>query len=398
MSRVPKSLFSKGLDDLATRWYKNTLPADERIVLVDTISQMFSVAEALLVSPKVTFKVYGENVVVPLLAGRFGVKGLEALVKEGAIEFMLWRSMVLTPEDDTLTAQGVHPLMPGSVSSDPHKDPHVSAELGIMGWGARIPEPDRKRLIRLVEQHTVVTHETLAHDAVDVVKRAYGAGELVEYGFDGTIEAHRLSRQRYRQLAVLAESAMEAAVMLRHDCDLLNEPTTWSAFLALFRRVQDDQAVRATVESVLTVEGVPSVSRLIKRGAIRFEDIVDIRSRPETEEFRKWLWSQPDPQNATAVSEAYLAAMSPGVNVKDRAWFKASRIVGLGVAGSVLGTVAAGPVAGAAAAAISTGVGVAVSLLDGFLLERVGAGRNPRRFATDVLTPIIAQHSKVAVK
>ena len=52
------------------------------------------VGEVLLVSPRVTFRVYGENVVLSELARNFGVRGVERLLDEDAVEFILWRALV----------------------------------------------------------------------------------------------------------------------------------------------------------------------------------------------------------------------------------------------------------------------------------------------------------------
>lgn len=127
-------------------------------------------------------------------------------------------------------------------------------------------------------------------------------------------------------------------------------------------------------------------------------EIPTIRRRRETVEFRKWPWSQPDPADAENVSEAYLAAMAPKADVRDTQWFKAARIAFVGVVGSVAGlaaTAAAGPEAGLVGGTIaSTVAGIGTSLVDGFWIDALLTKPNPRRLATDVLTPIVTARTQ----
>jgi len=81
--------------------------------------------------------------------------------------------------------------------------------------------------------------------------------------------------------------------------------------------------------------------------------------------------------------------------MKDRRWFKAARVSTIGVIGGVLGTVAAGPIGGVAGAAIGTAVGVGASLADAFWFETLLTKPNPRRFATDVLMPRVAEQTNL---
>lgn len=53
------------------------------------VRHLLEAAESLIISPKTTFKIYGENVVVPVLVDFFGVDGVERLLDEEAIDFIL---------------------------------------------------------------------------------------------------------------------------------------------------------------------------------------------------------------------------------------------------------------------------------------------------------------------
>jgi hypothetical protein len=204
---------------------------------------------------------------------------------------------------------------------------------------------------------------------------------------------NQVDSDQLEQLAVLADEAMEGVVVLNADLDLYRGDNVWSTLMSLFSRIPARDHVAKAVETVLNLERIPSIPSLILNKVLSLEDIVTIRHRRETEEFRNWLWSQPSPEDAEAVSKSYLSAMAPDVNVKDRTWFKTSRISAIGVVGGVLGTIAAGPIGGVTGAAISTGAGIAVSLVDGLLLDRIKKGNNPRKLSTDILGPRVAAAS-----
>ncbi len=87
--------------------------------------------------------------------------------------------------------------------------------------------------------------------------------------------------------------------------------------------------------------------------------------------------------------------MAPSADIKDNRWFKTVRISVVGVIGSTLGYVAAGPIGSVlGGAAASTAAGIATSLADGFWGDALLTKPNPRRFATDVLMPIIATRTR----
>ena len=52
------------------------------------IEQKDALFEQLLLFDKITFKVYGENLLIPVLISFFGEKGFDALVEQGAINFV----------------------------------------------------------------------------------------------------------------------------------------------------------------------------------------------------------------------------------------------------------------------------------------------------------------------
>jgi hypothetical protein len=283
--------------------------------------------------------------------------------------------------------KGVQPIMPGFHNDPAHSDPLASAEMGLK-WAPKIGAGDAKRLAKLAAERTLLTSSGSATKAVERVIAAYKDGSLRSLGLASDVDVAELPPEKVALLGRIVGDVFEGAVAFEHEFDFYEHGSSWDSIARSCAHLNDHGKVIASVQSTLRHEHVPSIAALILRGIIRNADIVDIRQRPETIEYRKWLWSQSDPSNAKAVSEAYLAAMAPKVDFRDAGWFKAVRIAVVGVVGAAAGA-ALGPAAGVAA---TVAAGVAVSEADGFWLDRLLKKTNPRHFATNVLAPIVAKH------
>ena len=143
LTRLPKSIFTPTLGDFTEKWLKTTHPIDERTMRRQLLLLLFDAAESLIISPKTTFKVYGENVIVPVLIDFFGVAGVEQLLEEEAIDFVLWRELITAMVDDV---PGIHPLQSAVLNNDEHCDPMASAELG-MTWNGNVSMSDANSLV-----------------------------------------------------------------------------------------------------------------------------------------------------------------------------------------------------------------------------------------------------------
>lgn len=389
MPDLPRSIYSKGLDSLANLFLKNTDPIDERIVKRLITAELLSNGEALVISPTVSFKTYGENLPLVLLTRAFGVSGIRTLLEEGGIEFVLWRPLVthlVEPID------GVNPLATGDLESDAHSDPLASAELGFKGWAPEIAAQDARVLAKLAADRTVLPRKKVAHEVVGKVYATYEQGALDRFGFDPATPLPELDLEERKLLTQLCERGVEAAVLFETETDLYEGSDIWDTLLALCNRLQSNGLAQSTTEAVLSIERLPSISTLLLKKIITFEDLISLRNRPETKEFRDWLWSQPCLEDSNSVVEDYLSKMAPRVDRKDRTWFKSAKIIGVSLLGSVLGTAVGGPMGGTAGFVAGTMAGAAVSMIDGLWIDRLLTGRNPRRFATDVLSPIVANH------
>lgn len=388
MSRpIPKSLFSRGLDEVGTKWLKNRTDGDPRQFMIDVDSARLKVAEALVFSPRVTFRVYGENVVLAQLVAMFGVAGVERLLEDGAVDFVLWRSMTLHMTNNL--RNGLRPLMGGELQTTPHVDPDASNTLGLnwVGGSVRVGDQDRKRLVRLANDRMTVTPIGSGQRAVDLVSSAYEKGLLGERGLPGLIAMWDLPMADIERLSLLAGHLMEAEVAVAQGFDVHENEEAWAAMMAVCADLRTKERALQVTQEVLALEGLPSIPTLLLQNQLSLANIVDLRSRRETEEFRKWFWSRESPEDASKISAEYVASMAPSVDLKDRALFKTIRVCLITAISTALGVAAGG---GVIAGAV---VGLAASFADAFWLETLASGVNPRRLATNVLRPMVAAHA-----
>ncbi len=387
--RLPKSLYSTGLDAVASKWLKNDAPADQRHINAEVRREVLAAAEALMIAPSVCFHVYGENVVLALLVGMFGAKGVEELLEHRAVEFHLWFPAVGTVDDASLLKQGISPLVQfGSPTTPEYADPEASARAGLTKWGQHLTldRTTRRRLVRLAAKRTTLRGEWIAEYAIAYVNAAHTNGQFEELGLDPGVPSHELSADQRNQLASLAAQLATTADLIEHEYDLYRSAETWDALSAVFARLRARDETRAATERILALHHLPSIPNLVGAGVLTLADIPRLRKRKETDDFRRWLWAQPNPSDTEAIAQSYIAALNPRVSVTDRRWYKVADLTtmqGVGLALSLL-TAPLGPLAGVAANTVLT-------VMNDRLGDRLSHGRDPRRFATDLIGPAVAQ-------
>jgi len=384
MKKLPKSIIYSGLDAFSSKFLKNTRPLNSINVAAQLREELERVAELLIFSPRVTFKIYGENVVLPLLISAFGSKTVEKLLEEKSIEFLLNRGHIL---HDTEYLDGLYPLSAGNSTNPEHSDPYASNDRGLLLWGNNLSlsEDYAYRLIDLATEQTLLTGEKLPHEALNKAKEAHKDGRLEKFGLPASLEfIGERDMEKVKTFCSIATDVFITAMAAENEYDLKLEKKPWDYILAVSAKLQKADGIVRTAETLLNYERLPSIPYLLRKEKITLADIIKIRDRDETKVFRDWFWSQENPSDAKAVSKEYLGKVIGRKKTKNRKFYRAMRVSGISLIGSLAGTAVAGP----AGYAAGTAVGVGVSLIDELLLDRLFREKNPRRFATDVISPI----------
>ncbi|WP_437953415.1 hypothetical protein WME98_24090 [Sorangium sp. So ce296] len=392
--RLPKALYTSGWSEIVELWHKKAAPEPpgtlEAVRMAMAIEGLRT-AEALVISPAVCNHVYGENVVLCRLIDGFGIAGVEQLLEEGALQFLLWRPMILYWNKGQLIDAQIDPLTSGNFETPAHSDPQASVEMGLKGGWLDQAWPKVERLAKLAIERTHLPAQNVSHDAVAAVRVAYDSGALRRHGFDPSRPRWELDDDERARLVRIAEDIAKGVVLYDCEFDFHESGASWEQLLRFREIVRAPNAARA-VERGLMLEGVPSVPALITSGAIGIKEIAKLRNHPATQELRKWLWSQPDPRDAESVARAWLSQMTT-TPLKDRKWFKAVRLTTFSVLGGVLGAVVGGPPAILAGTAVGTGLNQALGMLDSYGLEKLLTRPGPRRFA-ELVRAQAAQHAQ----
>lgn len=391
--RVPAGLYNNELNRLTVTEYRNPSSQTSDALLRRLAAvQLLCVAEGLMLSPKVSFRVYGENVVAALLLHGFGPNALKQLLRDGALEFLL-ETEVVTYSAAEKPLRGLNPLQHGAHNSTPHVDPLASATLGLRRWGPSLSGGELARLAAAVADCTKPLSTGLAPQIVPEVHTAYTAGALTSLGIPPVAAIDELPLSVRKELCRIAEDLLEGVVCCGHDYDLYRGERVWRVLSAALGRFKVGADVHVASDRILNLERLPSIASLLLRRQIRMSDIPDLRLRDETRAFQRWLWSQPDPSSVEDVERAYLCSLLPGRTWRDTAWFKPARIFTINLASTLLGSAVAGPLGATAGAA----AGLGLSLIDGLWLDRfLSAGIGPRRFATDLIAPLVVPGDMVS--
>ena len=386
--RIPKALFSTALDEIATAWHKNpNAPANAEALVRRLLAvEGLAIAEGLVVAPRLSFRVFGENVVLCRLIDIFGIGGVERLLEEEAIEFVLWRPLILRWKDPK---DGLFPLAAGTLNTPAHCDPAASVELGL-NW-TNHPREKLRRVARLAVERTWLPDEQVPHTAVAVLQSALASGRFETDGMSASTPWHLLPSDRIDHLAKLGEQMVVATVVLNAGHDFLDGKENWDSLVRASSTFESAGALHETTETILRMEGLPNIPAMLLQGVVKPEDIVALRLSDATREFREWLWSQPSPADAKAVAEKYLASMKPGTKTTEKSWFKAARVSTVSVATTAAGAGIGAAVAGVPGMVVGGALSLAASLADAFGLDRLLRGKNPRRFADEEIRPRVAE-------
>lgn len=395
MTTIGKKLFCIDLDNVASRWLKTTGPGDAQAFTHDMDNARASAAEALLISPRTTFRVTGENVVLSQLVAIFGPKAVMELLDEHAIEFVLWRSFVGTTEEPI---DGLHlfaTMNLGDVSPDAtaeHRmsqavfcDPEASAEAGLAHWLAKLLNRSTRRdLARLASKRTVVTDRDAPDWAVDRVRTAFMTGELA---YSGMVPGKELSLDQQKQMVTWAAQLAAAVILLENGCDLYETPEYWDTLMMLYTRLIERDKARTVTEQIISIPDGISIPNLLSEGTISFQEIPRLRKERGPIEYREWLWSQPNVEDANEVTKAYMRGLVKKP-ITDHRWFRPTHLlIGQAIGLTVAAKLASVGLPDSAGLAAGEAASVAIAVADDFIVSKLSRTQNPYLFAHDVIGP-----------
>ncbi len=339
----------------------------------------------MLLFDTLSIKVYGENVPLALMLRFFGEAGVEALIEQKAIKFVLWTPMIL---HNVTEMPGVNALMSGNVNSPVHTDPEQSFDLGL-NWLTEKPSKQlRKRLKRKILPLYELPPADLAGETVALANSAFASGKLKPLGFDPAKQRiDHLTLEERARLSKCAIGLLEYRYLMARQMTSMSSFEYFSFFSDSLQRIQTAEQSAQAFAMLAQLENMPdlrAVFPLIKDG---LKQLPRLREKRTVRKFRGWLSTTVTGDKS--VTEEYLAAICDvkgPLDTKGGKFFKSFALASAGAAaghaleGALPGAVMGGLVAQAAGPVVD----FALDLIDEFVLDGLRKGWHPRMFFDDL--------------
>ncbi len=394
---VPKSVYHRSLN--ATAQYHAFAPIAQRRAQLAPILQ--GVGEALVISPHVTFDVTNNvtdaNLPLALLIDYFGTATVRELLREGAIRFLCRTSAV---QLSTEGSGSLHPLglEAETLAGVADRDGERLALAALRSSSSPVSSPTLEAeasqiadLARLAAAATEFSREETAEEAVNLATIAL---EQAPFWFQGRSLSDFPSDQipdSHRQWALqLAHDILTASVLREYELDFFEEEASWRSLINVLDSVRSSEVVVTATEKVYALERVLSVRGLLGRGIIQPSEILRIRQAQATHEFRRWLWTRPDPSDRQEILAAYREVLLHGhASVEETSWFRAVKVTVMELIGTVVEAVVKGAAesvgaSGPASDAAGRAARGTVAYVGEEFLARMARPANPREFVDEL--------------
>jgi hypothetical protein len=381
--------FYPSLNDFCTKYFvvgKNPLTTEDMRRLPErAASECASLFEHLLLFDKVSLKIYGENVPLAFLYRQVGEKGLEALLEQEAIKFVLWTPMILHMVDDI---PGINALASGNVSSRAHCDPEESFDLSLPWFNEKPPKYVLKRLKKKVLPLYEMPPPELAGETVKLTNSAFASGKLRALGFDpDKQDLGNLKLPERELLGKCAGGLLEYRFLLSRQMTAMSSFEYFSLFSDSLENIETSGNAVHGFGELAKLENMPDLKALFSTLQDGLKVVPKLRDKRKSRHFRQWLSTTTCGDKN--ITEEYLAAITESRGPLDTKTGKSMKAMALASVGAVLGHAVEGAVPGAvlggiAAQAAGPAVEFALDLLDEFLLDGLRKGWHPRMFFDDL--------------
>lgn len=341
--------------------------------------------EQLMLFDKISFKVFGENILVPVLIRMFGLKGFEALIEQKSIGFTLWSSDVTYLVSEV---PGVDPLQFIVHNSGPHVDPEASIMHGFRWMKEKLSLDARRRLTRKLLPFYQVVPKELSEQAVHNVHSAYRSGALKLLGVNTEQDIRHLPVDARAVLAKCASEVMEYSYLLGARMTSFSNPHYYALFNHSASKVQAAEPIQKNFNSIASIEGFPDLKGLRSELGISLSKLPKLRQKRSAAQFREWLSTTTYSATDALITREYINAIADAKGFFETRKGKVTKSVAMTAIGTGIGTLIGGAEGGAAGAItgklLEPAADFALDLLDEFLISGLTKGWTPRMFFDDL--------------
>lgn len=360
-------------------------PLDVAMAPIRAKEQEARLFEQLLLFDRISFKVHGENIPLVLLFNTLGEKGLEELIEQDAIRFVLWTPMVLYMKDNIA---GVEPLVYGGFNSPAHCDPEMSIELGLKWMANPLSATAKRRLVKKVRRLYEMPDNDLAGTAVQVTKSAFNHGKFLSRGLSPLLKSmDKLAEPEKKLLSDCATELLEYYYLLRQGMTSYSNFRYFDQFSMSVGNIGANH-IPLRFNEFSKLEGFPNLQELYRHLDQGLHQVAKLRSKRSSVKFREWLASVKGGVDGSEITREYLDSLTDAKGLFDSAggkFVKSVAVTALGaVIGASIGGVEGAEVGAVAGKVLEPAVHLGLDLIDSFLLERITKGWTPRMFFDDL--------------
>uniref|UniRef100_UPI001F080915 hypothetical protein n=1 Tax=Vibrio cholerae TaxID=666 RepID=UPI001F080915 len=352
--------------------------------LRDTEKTNQSIFEQFMLFDRVSFKVYGENIPLIILINKFGLKGVEALLEQDAINFVLWNHMVTYMVDEI---KGVEPLQSGTLTSPAHSDPEESLSLGF-GWLAKpLRTSSKKNLIRKTRDKYTILDSNLSAKSVQLAKSSYNSGKLKIYGLDPELSSYiDLNKSGREKLCSCASEILLYSYLMNNNISTYDNFEFYNIFNESVDKINKSKKVLNNYNVLSKVENIPNAASIYNQLENPFDKLIKIRNKNNSKKFRKWLSDNSSTEQD--ITKSYIDSIVNSKGFFETKKGKLTKSIAMTAIGGAIGGAIAGPggaVGGAGALKLlEPAADIALDMLDEFVLSGLTKGWTPKMYFDDL--------------
>jgi hypothetical protein len=346
-----------------------------------------TVFENLLLFDKVSFKVFGENIPLVMLLNKLGERGLDQLIEQDAVNFILWTPMIVSLEKNI---DGLDPIFAGIHNSEAHCDPEKSIELGLNWMQQKLDRSKRRALVRKLRDKYHLPNKNLPNEAVQLTNSAYLSGKLDGYGFNSkNHDIRKLPDSERRRLTTCATDLLEYNYLLSNQMSSFSKKEFFLFFSQTQQKLKTSDSSISGFCKLAKLEQFPDLQTLYSQLDTPFEKLLKVRGKSSSARFRAWLdRTTGDELDAVEITKAYVDAIAdakgffqtiPGKLTKTAVMSS----IGAGI-GAAIGGLPGGVLGLSAAKFLEPAADVALDLVDQFVVDGLTKGWTPRIFMDDL--------------
>ena len=341
--------------------------------------------EQFLLFDRIAIRVDRQSLALRFLIKELGINKTEELIERGIIVPVLWTPMIFTSTGMTMpdgsidhsAVIGKPPLVTGSLVPE-DSDPERHLDLLLSKYALH---RDRKRIFtRKVAPKFVLPDNGLATQSADIILDAYKNNRLEKLGLAALKEPDQLDYNQRGLLAELGQDVLETSVLAEKGYSSYDKYSYFNLASDAIKAIESGYNISENTSTILKVENVADLKRLVITGAIPFERVFDIRYKKVIKEYRKWINSISESTDASYITAQYINEIK-GVN-KFFETNKGKFIRNISMLG--IGTAIGGALAGAggyfAGAAAGKAADLALGMFDTYILDGLLKGWNPGMF------------------